>query len=237
MPDSVGRASRGSHRDCGAPAGSAASQQGNVRLLEALCDLAGDFHRNRQLAELRQWRSDAARVEDYLRQVHRSLDLPTTCYSIANEGRRLLGCDRVSVLVRHRRSYRVAAVSGIDLVDRRSALVRTMEQFACAVLATGEPACFNDDTRDLPPEWERLLHALLDESRAREVAVLPLQIAQDENAASAQVPGAPVVERFTAPVEESSNERRKEVVLRHGALALQNALEYRRVPFSRSSGA
>ena len=40
-----------------------------------------------------------------------------------------------------------------------------------------------------------------------------------------------VVERFTAPVEESSNERRKEVVLRHGALALQNALEYRRVPF------
>ena len=53
-----------------------------------------------------------------------------------------------------------------------------MEQFACAVLATGEPACFNDDTRDLPPEWERLLHALLDESRAREVAVLPLQLHQ-----------------------------------------------------------
>lgn len=211
---------------------SAPIQQAHERLLEAICELAGDFHRNRELADLRQWRADAARVEDFLQQVHRGLDLRATCYALANEGRRLLGCDRVSVLVRRGRSYRTFAVSGVDLVDRRAALVQALERLACAVLATGEPAYFRDGTPDLPPEWDSLLHAFVDESRARDVAILPLRSGPEDGAPSVPLLGALVIERFTADVPLPLDEQRREVVLRHGALALHNALEYHSVPFA-----
>ena len=35
----------------------------------------------------------------FARAVHETLDLRETCYTIVNEGRRLLGCDRVTVAI------------------------------------------------------------------------------------------------------------------------------------------
>ena len=76
------------------------TQEVCLAFLEAVCELVADFHRRRQLGNYRLWSADLKRIQDFAQQVHRSLDLKATAFTVANEGRRLIGCDRVSVLVR-----------------------------------------------------------------------------------------------------------------------------------------
>ena len=52
--------------------------------------------------------------------VHESLDQKLTSYTIANEGRRIIGCDRVSVAIRKGRKCVIEAISGQDFAIVRS---------------------------------------------------------------------------------------------------------------------
>src|SRR5262245_31806794 len=54
------------------------------------------------------------------RAAHTSLRVADAAYALANEGRRLLECDRVTVLTCQGRRFRVVAISGQDVFDRRS---------------------------------------------------------------------------------------------------------------------
>ena len=47
--------------------------------------------------------------------VHQKLESRETAYTIANEGRRLIGCDRVTVVLRKGGRYVVEAISGQGL--------------------------------------------------------------------------------------------------------------------------
>ena len=58
-------------------------------------------------------------LEAFARQIHSSLKPLEVGYLIANEGRRLVDCDRVTVGVRQGRRTRVEAVSGSDIVEKR----------------------------------------------------------------------------------------------------------------------
>ena len=46
-----------------------------------------------------------------------------TAYTIVNEGRRLIGCDRVSVAIKRGRTCKVEAISGQDTIESRSNVV------------------------------------------------------------------------------------------------------------------
>ncbi len=70
----------------------------------------------------------------------------TTAYTIANEGRRLIDCDRVSVAIKQGRKCFIEAVSGQDLFDKRSNTVTLLGELATAVVATGEPVWYTGDT-------------------------------------------------------------------------------------------
>ena len=215
------------------PGASPAVQQGYIRLLVALCDLAADFHRRRELAQLRDWSTAAGQIEQFSQSVHRSLDLDATAYALANEGRRCAGCDRVSVLVRRRRAYVVNAISGIDTVDRRANLVRALEDLVTTALATQEPLWSEGETASLPPIVADALQTFVDESHARRIAVLPLRAPQTEEPTRTPSPGAVVLEWFELVADQAESRQRAEPVVRHGGLALHNALTHRSLPFFR----
>ena len=61
-----------------------------------------------------------AQLENFTRLVHKGLDRQMTAYTIANEGRRLIECDRVSVAINKGRKCVIEAVSGQDTFDKRS---------------------------------------------------------------------------------------------------------------------
>src|SRR5262249_37238681 len=124
------------------PGAAPSTHQGYLRVLEALSELAADFHRQRRLRVLQSPADKGRLFDEFALAVHASIDMAATACAIANEGRRLVGCDRLSVAIRHGSSYHLQAVSGLETVDRRSTLVRRLEDLTKAVVAAGEPFWF-----------------------------------------------------------------------------------------------
>ncbi|HBT77339.1 MAG TPA: hypothetical protein DEB39_10560, partial [Planctomycetaceae bacterium] len=82
------------------PDTSPGAQRGFVRFLAQSCLLATDYYKNRQLRHFGNRQSLWTLLEEFTRSIHRSLDVRQTAFTIVNEGRRLIECDRVSLAVR-----------------------------------------------------------------------------------------------------------------------------------------
>jgi multidrug efflux pump subunit AcrA (membrane-fusion protein) len=216
------------------PGASPQTERGYLRLLQALADLVADFHRNCQLRDFRQRAAESQQFVQFTERVHGSLDLRATAYTIANESRRLAGCDRVSVLTRRGSKCRLLAVSGVDTFRRRANFVRRLECLTAAVVAVDEPLWYPAATSDQPPEIERLVHAYLDESHARVLIVLPLKAPQTEQRVPPpQATGALVVERFYGGLDDRLRGA-VVAVCAHSALSLEHAKELDSVPLARA---
>jgi len=220
-----------------------------LRLMSAVAELAADFYQRRQLRELRDRAQSWRRYENFTQAAHADLDLKRTAYTVANDGRALIGADRVSVAWKHGRSTRVIATSGVDAVDRRAASVKLLEQLTHAVLAIDEPLFHPDASGLLPPQLEQALDAYLDESHARRVAILPLKqplTAEESRAAieagadssataDAKLPtiGALIIEDFTPAATDGTRAQLISAVTAHAAIALANAATFESVPLAR----
>src|SRR5688572_10229716 len=96
------------------------TQRGYLQFLKQMCDLAAEWFKNRRLRQFSDRHTLWAQADQFSRVVHQSLDVRETCYTIVNEGRRLLGCDRVTIAILRGGKCRVEAVSGQDTLDTRS---------------------------------------------------------------------------------------------------------------------
>ena len=217
------------------PGGSPASHQGFLRLLEALCELAADFHHQARLRVFQALAEKSQQIEQFALDVHASLDVTATAFAIATEGRRLVECDRLSVAIRRDRSLQLVAVSGLETLDRRANIVRRLEDLANAVVAAGEPFWYAGEAGQIPPQIAVPLHAWHDESHARSVAIIPLPSVAADRSPSDRQPAiaALIVERFGG---ERPDEAYRDIVAtvgRHAELSLLNALEHESFPFFR----
>ena len=70
-------------------------------------DIANEFLSNQKIRSYAIERAMWNRREEFIGIIHQSLDTQEVAYAIANEGRRLLECDRVSVAIGHDRQYQV----------------------------------------------------------------------------------------------------------------------------------
>ncbi len=152
-------------------------QQGWLEFAATLGDVAEDFH---ALDELRQLRASALlhrQAADFLRRVQSPRDLKGVAFEIANEGRRLLSCDRLSVLVKRGGRWRLLAASGASRVERRTEYAHRTERLAEQVAKWGEPLSYPADDPDgelLPPSVTAVLEEHVDHSHARELACVPI---------------------------------------------------------------
>lgn len=113
--------------------------------------------------------------EDTLVRLHRSLNSTEVAAVAVNDGRQLVGCERVSVVTRRGGKNVVLAISGQDRVNNRSNLVRSLRRLAGAVTAGGEPLLYTGDLNAVPPALEGPLTDYLRESGARMVKLIPLK--------------------------------------------------------------
>ena len=172
-----------------------------------------------------------AQVEAFARLIHGTLN-PTECaYHVANEGRRLIECDRLCVGVRHGSGATVEAVSGADVVEKASTHVRRMRRLFDAVLKFNDKLVFTGIRDDaLPPEVLKALDEYLAESQPKLLVVQPIR---DEREKDDARPARSVllVECFNPPEETGPMIQRLDVVGKHAAPALYNAAELKRIPF------
>src|SRR5260370_6638752 len=91
------------------------AQQGFLQFVTRMAELASAYTRNHQLRQMVGQQTLWTQLEAFARQIHGSLNPMEVGYQIANEGRRLVDCDRVSVAQRRGRKTVVEAISGADV--------------------------------------------------------------------------------------------------------------------------
>lgn len=209
---------------------SPSAQQGCLHFLEAVCELVAEYESRHQWDVSRERERTWHEFKSVSENLHRSLKLRETAYTVANDGRKLLRCDRLTVLVKRGRKPRVLAISGVDTIDRRSNVVQGMQKLAATVTATGEALWFpNADAPELAPEIEDKLQSYLDISQARTIGVVPLRQPANEDTDESPVIGALVVEQFDSTRREHLQSNVAALV-GHCAVALDNVLKYERIP-------
>jgi hypothetical protein len=212
-----------------------ATQKGYLRFLLEMCDRAGEFFKTHQLRHFTDRQVLWTQLEDFARNIHASLDPRDAAYTIANDGRRLIECDRVSVAIRKGRRCHVEAVSGQDLFDKRSNTVRLLGRLATVVAASEEPVWYTGDTSDFPPQVEDAMQEYVDESHSKTVAVLPLRRPlppgeEEEDPDKRREPEPPIGALIVEQIEDARLSQRMvqrvDVVCQHSSTALANALEH-----------
>ncbi|HEX4132911.1 MAG TPA: efflux RND transporter periplasmic adaptor subunit [Pirellulales bacterium] len=208
------------------------TQRGYLRFLLQVGELAGDYLKNRQLRTLSDRQALWQQLEQFIRGVHASLDPHQVAATIANEGRRLIGCDRVSVALATGTRCRIDAISGQDAFDARAVAVRLMNELASVVVAGGEPVWYRGDTSDFPPQVEQAIDDYVNETHSKHVAILPLRRepeanveAEGEEPAATPV-GALIIEQIEDTRPREGFEQRVALVADHAAAALANAMEH-----------
>lgn len=214
------------------------TQKGYVRFLQQMCELAADWLRSQKLRLFTDRQVLWQQADSFARAAHESLDLKETAYVVANEGRRLVGCDRVSVAIKRGNKCRVMAISGQDTIENRSNIVSALNTLATRVVAAGEPLWHDGATEDLPPQIEEALEEYVDLSYGRNIAVLPLREPQREsqdqqgaagqvdrdNAHRGEVIGALIVEQIESDLPADVFRARVDLVYEHGTRAIANSL-------------
>ena len=225
-------------------------ERGYLSFLEQVSAVAGDYLERRQLKTLDTQQTALTQVERFSRVVHESLDPVATAFVLANEARRIIGCDRVSVLVRRRRKLRLEAVSGQESVERRASAVQAIESLVRVVATAGDPLWHPDPAKELPPQIEEELEHYIDESHATALAIIPLEKPRPTPVvkpggvdavavARAEAPigtapepiGALVAEWFSSSSFDPGKKARVDLVAEHGKVAISNALTHTGLPF------
>jgi hypothetical protein len=219
------------------------TQRGYLKFVVQMCELAGEWLKTRKLRQISNRHSLWAEADQFSRIVHENLDLRETAYTVVNEGRRMIGCDRVSVGIMHGRKCRIEAVSGQDTIENRSNIVNFLGQVATRVVATGESLWYDGSTEDLPPQVEKALDNYVDESHTKMLAVLPVrrpkrpedvrqtvtgEADQESNLAN-EIVGALIVEQIESSLPEEVLRSRTDLVYEHSARALTNSLDHSRI--------
>ena len=219
------------------PGAGPATQRGYLRFVVQMCEIASEYHCNEKIRSFATQQTMWQQLEHFIDAVHRGLDPDQTAYTIANEARRLIDCDRVSVLIGKGRRCRVKAVSGLDSVERRAEQVRKLNTLTSTIIKAGQPLWYTGEDADLPPQIEARLHDYVDSSHCKMVAIIPLvesetPVGQQEPKASRRPPkpiGALVVEQLKDSHIAPAFERRTDVVVQHSQTALTNAMAHDRI--------
>ncbi len=213
-----------------------ATQQGFLAFVRQVTRYATEYYKNRQLKNFSDRQNLWTQLEDFTRNIHKTLNLKETVYTVANESRRLVECDRVSIAICRGRRAKIEAVSGQDMVDKRSETVKLLGDLATAVVAVNEPIFYNGDSSHLAPQVESKLEEYVDASHTKTIAVYPLvahtldEKDYDETEHDKLVIpppfGALIVEQIEDARVSDAMKKRIEIVVEHARTAIGNAIDH-----------
>jgi len=205
-----------------------------VQFFAALSEITADFLSHYELQQLRLARATWIQWDHYSQRLWQSLDLTSVCAVIANDGRLLVDCDRVSVLVRRGRSYLLKSVSGVDRIEPRSTATRSIESLARLVVRQGGPLWSNSNTpsngTEFDPRLTENLQLHIRDSGATAVGIVP--VIDRPNATERTAPPAVIVfEQFRPLMDPERWQIRGDTLVNRSGPALRSALEQSEIPW------
>lgn len=194
---------------------------------------ASNYNRNAHLRKSSNQEQVWTQLETFTKTIHSSLNPTEVAFQIANEGRRIIGCDRISVGIRHGKKTTIEAVSAADVVEKSSTHIKRMRKLFDAVIQWGEKLTYTG-TRDetLPPDVLYALDNYLAESNPKMLVMLPLRDEREKTKETIRKKARSgiLMESFETPEKVEPLINRLEVVSGHAAPALYNASEVKRIP-------
>jgi multidrug efflux pump subunit AcrA (membrane-fusion protein) len=142
----------------------------------------------------------------------------------------------VSLALPHGSGYKLAAVSGLDNVDRRTEQAALLSQLATAVISQREALWRGSEQRPLAPQIEEPLQAYTDRSHTKAIGIVPLiagarraeEVAPPVNSNPAPI-GALIFEQMTDDRWSETLRRRAETVVQFATPAIAHAVEHDRI--------
>ncbi|MFO1066115.1 MAG: biotin/lipoyl-binding protein [Pirellulales bacterium] len=215
-------------------------QRGYLRFLEQMAGLIGEWLKGHTLKQVSDRQQLWQQADHFARLVHDNLDLRDTAYTIANEGRQVIECDRVSLAIKKGGKCKVIAISGQDTIESRSNIVAALNKLTTRVTAAGDSLWYDGSVEDLPPQLEEAIEDYVDLSHGRTIAVLPIrrpekvvegdvyskEHVQREDLSAREIIGALVVEQIESQLPADLLRARVDLVYEHTARALANSLTY-----------
>jgi multidrug efflux pump subunit AcrA (membrane-fusion protein) len=216
----------------------AAAREGYIKFLVKMAELFQRWHEHHDLQRLSQSADVHSTTLEFVTEVHRSIDFKETVYAIANESRRLLNCDRVSVAKWTGNACKVLAISSQDRFDNRANVVRKLGSLATACVRSDTTLWITGETAGLPPEIVRRINEYLDESHCRTLAVIPLHKQTTVEANLEFQPrrrtrprklGALIIEFFQVDVAQDQVAEPVRLIKEHAQISAANALEHQQI--------
>lgn len=215
-------------------------QRGYMRFLDQMAGLIGEWLKGHTLQKVSDRQLMWQQADHFARLVHDNLELRDTAFTVANEGRQLIGCDRVSVAIKKGRKCKVEATSGQDTIENRSNIITALNSLATRVVAAGESLWYDGAVEDLPPQLEEAIEDYVDLSHGRTIAVLPIrrpekvvegdvqskETVQREDLSSREIIGALIIEQIESQVPPDALRSRCDLVYEHTARALNNSMTH-----------
>jgi multidrug efflux pump subunit AcrA (membrane-fusion protein) len=214
------------------PTRRAAQQKSTLRFVSDLCDLAATYLKNRQMRQMMSQQRLWNQLEGFTHQIHGSLDLKETSYAVVNDGKRLVGCDRLSVALKISGRTMVEAISGQEVVEQRSNLIRELTRLCKVVIRSGEDLVYTGNTEGCAPDIRDALEMYVDESGSKVVVITLLHKPEADEGAERKekIPfGCLVSEQIGDELAPTDMHARTEVVSRHSSTALWNAQEHHKI--------
>jgi multidrug efflux pump subunit AcrA (membrane-fusion protein) len=211
------------------PTRRAANQKSTLRFVSDLCDLASNYLKNRQMRQMMSQQRLWNQLEGFTHQIHGSLDLKETAYSVANDGKRLVGCDRLSVALKIGGRVMVEAVSGQEVVEQRANLIRELTRLCKVVVRSGEDLVYTGNTEGFAPDIRDALETYVDESGSKVVIVTLLHKPDTDTTKEKAAFGCLISEQIGDELAPTDMHARTEVVSRHASTALWNAQDHDKI--------
>ena len=177
------------------------------------------------------------KLNEYVHRIHRSLDPIETASQVANEGRRILDCDRLSIVQVKGRQFKITAISGQPSVNNRSNTVLLLRKLAKRILPTKQEFWYPSEAQT-PTEIEKPLNDYLEIAATRSMVVFPVfdvppniddQI--DAQPDEGRLIGGLIIEECSGEWTRENVSQAVSVVARHGADAIRNSYNHRQVLF------
>lgn len=192
------------------------------------------------------------RYSAFLLQLQRTTSLQETLLIAVNDGRILIGADRVSIALQYGTQTRLAAISGQPRVQQRANLVQALTNVTTEAMRWNQPLTYQGTMDGLPDSLQAPLAEYLAESRTRMVMFRPLSVPaalnerNRDDASTSHMPthsskrlGCLIVEQMTAAQPDRRMVQRTELLEQHLEAAIHRCQEYDSIfllPFRKSLG-
>jgi multidrug resistance efflux pump len=207
-----------------------AALRGFLQFMADMSNYAAGYFRNHQFRTVLSQQQVWTQLEAFSRQIHSTLHLREATFVLVNESRRLLSVDRVSVASRLGGHTAVEAVSGADVVEKRSSLIQTMRGLFDEVIKWNDKLIYSGERDEsLPPKVLEAMDRYLAESNSKLLVVMPLRDEREDKERPCRA--AVMIECFEPNLTAEALLARIDVLVKHASPAMYNVLEHHRVPF------